>query len=172
MSLTCGARSSGDVDWSTINMGRVSNGLWWARVGPVWAGPTRTRGMLWCCHVVAKGLYWAMVYGSRSTVDACAGLRWTESTLLLSSAVHVHRVQARTAGEGSLPCFSRGCAPAGDVLAGEPPWRRWCPIGEGKGFPRPRRSGCWGLSGGRGLPGRWPRRLAARQCSPVVRSRM
>jgi len=32
------------------------------------------------------------------------GLRWTESTLLLSGAVHVHRVYARVAGEG-------GCSP-------------------------------------------------------------
>ena len=32
------------------------------------------------------------------------GLQWTESTLLLSGTVHVHRVYARVAGEG-------GCSP-------------------------------------------------------------
>ena len=30
------------------------------------------------------------------------GLRWTESTLLLLGAVHVHRVHARVAGEGGF----------------------------------------------------------------------
>jgi hypothetical protein len=90
------------------------------------------------------------------------GLRWSGSTLLLSGAVHVHRVHAWFADEGSFPCFSRGCAFAGGELAGEPPWRRCCPIGEGKSFPGSRRLRQWGQSGGQGFPRCWPRRAAAR----------
>ena len=111
MPLTCGARSTVNVDRSTVDMGRVLNGLWWAQVGPVWAELGRTCGKLWRCHIVVVGHHWAMVYGLRSTVDQEAlvhgpqtGLRWTESTLLLSGVVLVHRVHARVAGEG-------GCSP-------------------------------------------------------------
>ena len=54
--------------WGQVNgqYGRVSNGL---RIGPVWAGPGRTRGVLGRSHVTAMGLHWAMVHGSRSMVD-------------------------------------------------------------------------------------------------------
>ena len=38
-------------------------GLDRARVGPVWAGLTRTRGTLWYSHVTSMGSYWAVVYG-------------------------------------------------------------------------------------------------------------
>ena len=40
----------------------------------------------------------ALVHGPQT------GLQWSESTLHLSGVVHVHRVHACVAGEGSLPC--------------------------------------------------------------------
>jgi hypothetical protein len=51
-SLTCGSRS-------TVNIDRATTGLGWAgtdmgRVGPVWAGPARTRFVSWLCHVVLR----------------------------------------------------------------------------------------------------------------------
>ena len=65
--------------------------------------------MLWRCHVTAMGLYWAVVYVSRFTVDLGVlvhgpqtGLRWTESTLLPLGVVHVHWVQVRAADEEEI----------------------------------------------------------------------
>ena len=97
VTLTCGPQSTVNVDRSTISSDWVSNGLWRARVGPVWAGPTRTRGMLWRCHVVAMGLHWASstvrpalcgswwIWRSRS-MDRRHSLWWTVSTLLSPSS--------------------------------------------------------------------------------------
>ena len=108
MPLTCGARSTVNVDRSMVNTGRVQTGPVGPRYGLGFGPP---RGMLWRCHVVVVGHHWAMVYGLRSTVDQEAlvhgpqtRLQWTESTLLLSGMVLVHRVHARVAGEG-------GCSP-------------------------------------------------------------
>ena len=96
VSLTCGARSTVNVDQSTVNTGRVSTG---PGQGWIWAGLGPPRGMLWRCHVMALGLYWAMVHGSRSTVNASADPRWTASPFggprppfSSLSVVHVHRV--------------------------------------------------------------------------------
>ena len=97
--------------------------------------------MLWYSHVTSMGSYWAVVYGLRSMVDQeklvhgpQTGLRWTESTTLSSGMVYEHLVHARVAGEGGVPLFLPQRARC------EPPWQGWCPIGEGKGFLRPRRS--------------------------------
>jgi len=90
---TCGARSTVNIDRSMVNTGRVSNGPWWARVGPVWAGLTQTRGKLWRCHVVAVGLHWAVVFGygrehgsrwtkRRWSMDLGQGPWWTESIVI------------------------------------------------------------------------------------------
>ena len=38
---------------------------------------------------------------------------------------------------GLFPCFSRGGAPADGELTASLLWQRWCPIREGKSFPRP-----------------------------------
>ena len=57
------------VDQSTVNTGWVLAGPVVLRVGPVWAGLTRTRGTLWYSHVTSMGSYWAVVYGLRSMVD-------------------------------------------------------------------------------------------------------
>ena len=116
-------------------------GLDRARFGPVWAGLTQTRGILWCCHVVVVGHHWANVHGLRSTVDREAlvhrlqtGLRWTESTLLLPGAVLVHRVHTRVASEGVFPCFSRGGAPTGGELAMSLRGGAGVQLGRGKAF--------------------------------------
>jgi hypothetical protein len=73
---------------------------------------------------VVVGHHWAVVHGLRSMVDREAlvhrpqiVLRWTESTLLLSGAVLVHRVHTRVAGEGVFPYFSHDGAPADGELA-------------------------------------------------------
>ena len=146
--MTCGARSMVNIDQSTVNMDWVSNGLWRASG---WARSGRTRGKLWRCHVTAMGLYWAsstalahgawfMVDAGSRSMDLRQGPWWTESTLLLLGAVHVLRVHSRVAGEGGVPLFlPRRCSYQRRARC-EPPWQCWCPIGEGKGFPGPRRS--------------------------------
>ena len=114
MSLTCGARSTVSVDQSTVHTGRVRTG---PRQGWIWVGLARARGVLWRCHVIAMGLYWAVVYGSRFTVDLGVlvhapqtGLRWTESTTLSSGIVYEHRVHARVAGEEESSISSLACS--------------------------------------------------------------
>ena len=71
---------------------------------------------------------------------------------------------ARAGGQrgGVFPYFSRDGAPAGGELTASLVQQRWCPIGEGKNFPGPRRLCLWGQGGGQGSPRCWPRRAAAR----------
>ena len=156
------------------------------RPGPNWTSWTWIRAGLWpttwhavalpChCHGPPLGFVqssthttWFTVDWRSRSMDRRLGLRWTESMLLPSSLVHVHRVQARAAGEGIL-CFLPQRAPTGDVLSGELLRRRWRPIEVGKSFTRPRRVRWWGQGGGQGFLGCWPRWSAARswRCSPA-----
>ena len=119
MPLTCGARSTVNVDRSMVNTGRVQT----RPVGPGYGlgfGPPC--GMLWRCHVVAKGLHWASVHRSAHTtwlmVDWCSrsmdrrlGLRWTESISLSLGMVYVHRVHVRLVGEGNSSASFPGVLP-------------------------------------------------------------
>ena len=54
------------------------------------------------------------------------------------SVVHVHRVHVLVAGEEGFLCFPPRRVPAGGVLTGELPQRRWRPIEVGRSFARPR----------------------------------
>ena len=153
-----------NVDRSTVNMGRVSNGPIGLRVGPVWAGLGQTRGRLWHSHVTAMGPYWA---SSTARLTPC-GPRWTSAhgpwtysrahggpspPSLLPVLAHVHRAHARAVGErGVFPCFLPRRCSCRRRAHGEPPWWRWCPIGEGKSFPGPWRLCQWGQSGGQSFP--------------------
>ena len=158
-SLTCGARSTVSVDQSTVNTGWVLAGPVVLRVGPVWAGPGQTRGRLWHSHVTAMGPYRA---SSTARLTPC-GPRWTSAhgpwtydrahggpspPSLLPYLAHVHRAYARVAGEGGVfPCFLPRRCSCRWRARGEPPRWLWCPIGEGKSFPGPRRLRLWGQGG-------------------------
>ena len=82
-------------DQSTVSSGRAQTGP----VGPGYGlgfGPPR--GMLWCCHVIAKGLHWASVHTAWLMVDLCSwsldcrlGLWWTESISLSPGMVEGSR---------------------------------------------------------------------------------
>ena len=156
MPLTCGARSTVNIDQSMVNTAGSQTGFGLGR-----SGPGRARHVA-CCDA-ATSRPWAST-GPWSTTH---GPWWTDAPvyggprLLPVSRVHpsllclwftctgfMHGWPAR----GVFPCFSCGSAPASGELAGQPPWRCWCPIGEGKGFPRLRRLRWWGLGGDRGSP--------------------
>jgi len=89
------------------------------------------------------GLHWAMVHGSRSMVDSCAGLWWTASSsgeprppLSSLSMVHVHQVYVWVASEGGVPLFfSCGGAPAGGELTMSLPGGAGAQLGRGKATP-------------------------------------
>ena len=150
------ARSTVDVDWSTVNMGRVSYGLWWAWVGPGFGPP---RGILCRCHVTAFGLHWAVVFDCGRE----RGSRWTKrrwsmdrrqvysgpSPPFISQAwsmctVFTHVWPAR----GVSPVFPMAeLLPAASSL-GEPPRWCWCPIEEGKSSLTLWRVRRWGSADG------------------------
>ena len=143
--------------WGQVN-GQHGPGLKRALVGSGWAGLGRADPDTWQAVTQPRhNLGPPLGYGLRLwacawlTVDQEAlvhgpqtGLRWTKSTLLLSGAVHVHRVHARVASEGSFPCFLPGVFPPTASLVGEPCRRRWRPIEEGKSSPTPWRLRWWG----------------------------
>ena len=119
MPLTCGARSTVNVDQLSVNTDWVSNGLRWASG---WAGLGRTRGKLWRCHVTAVGLYWASSTargrgrGSRWTrwcwsMDLRQGPWWTKSTVISLGSALVHRVQGCAAQLAPPPLFLPRRAP-------------------------------------------------------------
>ena len=126
MPLTCGARSTVNVDRSTINMDRVQTGLVGPRYGLGFGPP---HGMLWRYHVTSLGLYWAPFLGCgrergsqwtkrRWSMDLRQGAWWTKSTSLSSGMVYEHWVHAWVAREGNFPCFSHGRALADGELVG------------------------------------------------------
>ena len=112
-------RSTVNVDRSMVNTGRAQT----RPVGPRYGlgfGPPR--GMMWRCHIIAKGLHWASVHRSAHIawlmVDLCSwsmdhrlGLWWTESILLPFGLVHVHRVHVCVAGEGNSSISFLGVLP-------------------------------------------------------------
>ena len=131
--------------------------------------PRRSQGPpLGFVHSSAHTAWLTVNWCSRS-MDRRLGLRWTESTLLPSSLVHVHRVQACVAGEKGFLCFLPRRAPAGGVLTGELLRRRWRPIEVGK---KHRQASACTVVGSRWRPG-LPRALAtvfggsAWRCSPA-----
>ena len=122
-------------------------GLDRAGFGPVWAGLTRTRGVLWRCHVTALGLHWAVVVGCgrergsrwtkrRWSMDLRQGPWWTKSTIISLGSALVHRVQGYTAQLAPPPLFLPRHASAGDVLTSELQQRCYRPIGVGKSTVR------------------------------------
>ena len=157
-----------NIDRSTVNTGRVQT----RPVGPGYGlgfGPPC--GMLWRCHVVAKGLHWA----SSTVLPTPRGSWWT--------GVHGPWTVGWVFGGPSLSFFPlawsmcTGCrcvrpvrgilcflprhAPAGGVLTGELLQRRWRPIEVGKSIARPWRVRWWGQGGGQSFLGLWPRWSAA-----------
>ena len=144
-----------NVDQSTVNMDWVSNGLrrasGWAglgRAGPdTWqavALPRHGRGPLLGFVHSLRAWAWLMVDQEVLVHGPQIDLRWTESTLLLSGAVLVHRVHSRVVGEGKFPLLPPGVFPPEANLVGEPFRRRWHPIEEGKSSPTPWRLRWWG----------------------------
>jgi hypothetical protein len=172
LALTCGARSTVNVDQSMVNTGLVQTrlvGLDSGRADPdTWqavALPRRSRGPpLGLVH--KQGLRWAqaLVYG---------GLR-----LLPVNRVHPSPLSVWSActgcmcvwlARGSL-CFHLRRVPASDVLTGVVLRRRWHPIKVGESFPRQWRARWWCLGGSRGSLGHWPQRSVAwaRRCTGMA----
>ena len=155
MSLTCGARSTVNIDWSMVNSDWVSNGLWRARVGPVQTGLARTRGMLWRCHVVAMGLHWA----SSTVRPALCGSwwigvhgPWTTDTVCGGPCPRYCLLRLVHGGPSAgLRCPSHPLSSAFPWrltrwrrAPGEPHQRRWCAIDVGESFAKPQRPCWWG----------------------------
>ena len=172
MTLTCGARSTVNIDRSTVNQVGPRLGFGGPGLGWIWARLARTHGKLWRCHVIAMGSHWA----SSTMWPTLCGPWWTQVhgpwTVGRPTVDRVHRLflsaqltctecrRMRPAREGLYFCPRR--APTGDVLAGVTLRRRWHPIKVGESFPRPWQTRWWCLGGGQGFPGHWPRRSAAR----------
>ena len=148
MSLTCWARSTVNIDRSTVNPDWVSNGLWrasgWAGLGP--AGPDTWHAVTQPRHSHGPPLG----RGPRLAGMSVAHGRprragpWTVGWVLggpsppLSSlsVVHVHRVHGHVAGEGRCsPVSYRGGAPAGGELAVSPRGGSGVRLGRGKASP-------------------------------------
>ena len=136
--------------WGQVNsqhglgLKRAPAGFGLGRAGPdTWqavALPRHGRGPLLGFVHSSRAWAWLMVDQEVLVHGPQIGLRWTESTLLLSGAVLVHRVHSRVAGEGGVPLFLPQRCSCRRRARCEPQWQCWCPIGEGKGFPGPRRS--------------------------------
>ena len=76
------------------------------------------------------------------------------------------------AGEGGCsPDFPAAVLLPAAIFTDEPLWRGWCLISVGKSFPGPRRLRLRGQGGDQSSPRCWPWRAAARQGSPMARSR-
>ena len=88
-----------------------------AGFGPVWARLTRTRGVLWRCHVTALGLHWAVVFGCGRE----RGSRWTQVhgpwTADRSTVVRVHPSSLR---RGPCAPSSRVCGRRGEKSSVSP----------------------------------------------------
>ena len=91
MPLTCGARSTVNIDRSTVNQVGSRLGFGGPGQGWIWAGLSPPRGLVSECHVAFWVSGRARVHSSRYMVDSGAmvhgpqaGLRWTASTLLFS----------------------------------------------------------------------------------------
>ena len=105
-------------------------------------------------HVACCGAATSRPWASTGLWSTARGPRWTHAPvyggppLLPVNRVHTSPLTLVSTCTGCLRmgpargiplfllwlCFRRWRAPD------EPPWWRWCPIREGKGFPRPRRS--------------------------------
>ena len=183
MPLTCGARSTVNVDRSTVNFDRSTVNTDQVRTGPIgpgygldlgWAQPTMWHAVAQPRHDLGPPLgcgLWLVVHGGirsagpwtagRSTVDRVHPL----SLLAWLTCTESRRVRS---ARGGL-CFRPRRAPTGDMVAGAILRRRWRSIKVGKNFPRPWRTRWWGLGGGRGFPERRPRRSVAWswRCAPA-----
>jgi len=162
-----------NVDQSTVNMDRVSNGLQrasgWAGLGQAW--PAMWRAMVLPRHsrgpLLGHGP-WLAGMGVAHGGPRGAG-PWTADR---STVVRVHPSSLRRGpcapcscvcgqrGESSLLSCRR--VPVGDMLTGKLPQQLRRPIEVAKSLPGPWRLQRWGQDDGWCFLGHWPRRTAAR----------
>ena len=148
--------------WGQVN-GQYGLGPNWALVGLGWAClgragpdtwravalPRRSRGLLLGCGPQA----WSTVDASSRSMDLRQGPWWTKSISLLSLCGSRAPSAWACGRRGEVfPCFLPRRCSCRRRAHGEPPWWRWCPIGEGKSFPGPRRLCQWGQGGGQSFP--------------------
>jgi hypothetical protein len=130
-----------NIDQSTVNTAGSQTGFGLGRSGPgqgehvaICDAATSCPWALTGPRVQAVGVSTAhggpmfMVHGSQTS------LRWTESTLHLLGAVHVHRVHTRVTDEGEVRCFSCGGAPTSSELAVSPYGGAGVRLGRGKTY--------------------------------------